>query len=183
MAHHLVDDHRRVDRAPQQLLQGGHPVIPNSTRNDQSKVVKVGGDVERKAVHRHPAGDADAQCRQLLALDPDTNVGVLLIVPPGFDAEMGNGSNEHFLKIPHVAANIATVRGEVKNRIADQLSRTVIRDVSSASRFVQLHTKLSAKLGRDENVAPLRGAPERDDVGMFEEEERVRDLLPLALLD
>lgn len=158
-------------------------MIPNSTRNDQSKVVKVGGDVERKAVHRHPAGDANAKRGQLLAIDPDTDVGILLIVSPRFDAEMGNGSNDHFLKIPHVAANIATVRGEVENRIADQLPRTVIRDVSSASRFVQLHTQLGTTLGRHKDVRQLCCAPERDDVGVFEEEERVRNLIPFALLD
>lgn len=158
-------------------------MIPNSARNDQSKIVEVGGDVEREAVHRHPAGDANAQRGQLLALDPDTDVGILFIVSPRFDAEMGNGSNDHFLEIPHVAANVATVRGEVENRIADQLPRTVIRNVSAPSRFVQLDTQLGATFRRNEDIAPLRGAPERDDVGMFKEEERVRDLLPFALLD
>jgi len=183
MANDLIDDHRRVNRATQQPLQGGHPMIPNSTRNDQSKIVKVGGDVERKAVHRHPPGDANAQRSQLLAIDPDTDVGVLLIVSPRFHSEMGDGSNEHLLQIPHVAANIATVRGEVENRIADQLPRTVIGHVSPPPRFVQFHAKLGSTFGRDEDVRPRRRTPQRDDVRMFEEKERVRDLLPLALLD
>ena len=61
--------HRR--RPAEQPLQRRHALVGDAARHDQVEIVEIGGHVEREAVARDPARDADADRRELLVADPD----------------------------------------------------------------------------------------------------------------
>jgi hypothetical protein len=48
---------------------------------------------------------------------------------------------------------------------------------------VHFHAQFGSTFGRDQNVAPRRRSTQRDDVWVFQQEERIRNLLPFATLD
>ena len=81
--------------------------------------------------------------------------------------------------------HVAAIRLQVENRIADDLSGTVIRDVSSASGLVDVDAASRQRIGRGQDVraAAVTANAEREDVGMFDEEQEIADAAVPALLD
>lgn len=72
---------------------------------------------------------------------------------------------------------------EVDDRVADELAGCVERDVAAARDLVQPDPARGQLARRDEQVLGLRGASERDDGGVLEQEERVVARARAPLLD
>ena len=158
-------------------------MVTNSARNDQLKVVQIGRDVEGKTMHRHPAGDSYPEGRQLIAIDPDADIRIVVVVARRDQPKLGRGSNQDLLKITDIASDVAAVRREINDRITDQLPRAMIGDVPAPPGLVKFDTRLAERRLIGQNVRPFGRPTERDDVRMFEKEERVWNLVTLPLTD
>src|SRR5262245_58327781 len=123
-----------LDRVAQQFLQGSHSVTANAARNDQLKVIQIGGDVERETVHGHPARDANANSRELFLAHPYAIATAWFRLHP----EIARRADQHFLNIAYVAAYVLTPGRQLDDRISDQLSGAMIGNIASATGFKKL---------------------------------------------
>lgn len=108
----------------------------NAARNDQLKVIQIGGDIECEPVHRHPARDANAYRRELFIAYP--NAHEIASTRFRLYSEIARRADQHFLNVAHIAANVLTPGQQFNNRIADQLTWAVISHVTAATGFKKL---------------------------------------------
>src|SRR5436190_14827872 len=171
---------------PKQALERRDPFVGDAAGDDEAEAGKIRVHVEREAVARDPAGDPDADGGELgfASVDTDPDAGEPGDAPR-LDAEPGHRPDQHFLEVAHVAVHVAAFGLEVEDRIADELTRAVIRHVAAAAGLEQADALRGERLGRLEHVRQIvaRLDAERDDVGVLEEQQRVGDLSALALLD
>src|SRR6185436_16962480 len=109
----------RVDCPAREPGQGRHAAVGDPARHDQGEIVEVGGHVEGKPVAGNPARDAHADRGQLLAPDPDPGQPVDALCE---NAVVGRCSNQDVFEVADVPVHIATVRLEIDDGIADDLS-------------------------------------------------------------
>ena len=109
--------------------------VGNPARHDVFPHVReVGGDVEGETVHRAPALQADTDGADLARVrsgrvDPHTRV---FVEPAGIDAEGGERVDDELLDVADVAARTDLVP-DPDDRVADQLSGPVVRDVAATA--------------------------------------------------
>ena len=85
----------------------------------------------------------------------------------GRDPVVGRCSDQHFFEIANVAMDVAAIGIQVDDRIADDLSGPVIRDVAAAPGFVHLDAARGQRFVGRENVsaAAVSANAEREDIG------------------
>src|SRR5580692_11503424 len=104
-------------------------------------------DVERKTVQRHPALDANADCRDLVL------VSLALVRPPHPHAdavaaalaahvESGERADDPFLDGGDEAAHVRRTALEIEHDITDALAGAVIGELAAAARDVNRETRL-----------------------------------------
>jgi hypothetical protein len=159
-----------------------HTSARNAAGNDQIKMVELGVDVECEAVTRDPSRDAHPNGRDLLVAHPDAGQP---FDAAGIDTVIGGRANEDRFEIAHVTVNVATVGVQVDDRIADNLPGPVIGDIAPATGLVNVDAARGEGVGGRKNVraAAVAAHAERQDVGMFEEEQRVADSASTAIFD
>ena len=135
-----VDDSAHLGRGPEEPRHRRDAAVPDAARDDVVEHREVGIDVERETVARPAPRHAHADRRDLLVADPHAGV-------PGrarrIDAEVGQRGNQHRFEPADVRDDIALTGaplGERDDRIADELTRPVIRDVAPAIRVDELGT-------------------------------------------
>ena len=108
----------------EQFLERRDAVVRDSTRDDEAEEVEVGVHVEREPVARNPARDAHAD---------GANLPVACVSTQDTDSHRCGGLSlksrkpgSSALEIAHILMNVTTVRLEVDDWIADELSRTVV---------------------------------------------------------
>jgi hypothetical protein len=79
--------------------------------------------------------------------------------------------------------DVAAVRGEVEDRIADGLARPVVRDVAAAPGLEDLEPLGPERVFREEDVLRAGVAAEGEDGVVLQEQEGVGDPPGLALRD
>ena len=81
--------------------------------------------------------------------------------------------------------DVAPIRPQVQDRVTHDLAGTVVSDVAAAAGLVQFDVARRQDVGGGDQVRARRIDldTQRDDVGMFEKEEQVRDAPGAALLD
>jgi len=79
--------------------------------------------------------------------------------------------------------HVAPVGGKVEDRIADELARSVVRDVAAAAGLEDLEALRLQRRLREEDVLGARVAPKGEYGIVLEQEERIRDPARLALRD
>src|SRR5207249_2197035 len=121
-----------------------HTAIRNSAGNDEVEVIEIGGDVEGKSVAGDPAGKPHADGRQLFPTYPDAGQSWN---PFSLDSEIGRCPNQHILQIAHVTVHVTAIGLQIENRIADDLTRTVIRDVAAAPGLMDFDASRRQHLG------------------------------------
>jgi hypothetical protein len=98
-------------------------------------VIEIGSDVQREAVARNPAADPNADGRELFLTsrraDPHASQTWHAHTR---HTKRSDGLDEHLFEVPHVAVDVAAIRLEIENRIPDELTGTVIRDVAASAR-------------------------------------------------
>lgn len=170
---------RRVASEP---FKRSHAAVRDAARNDEIEVPQVCGDIEGETVAGNPAGDADANGGELFVADPDTGEA---LNATGRNPIVFRDANEDFLQITHVAVHVQTIGMQIENRIADELSRTVIRDVAAAPGFEDVDAGRLQRIGRGTHVRPptVASDAERQHARMFDQEQKVVDVAGATLLD
>ncbi len=81
--------------------------------------------------------------------------------------------------------HVLSIRPEVEERIDDELSWAVVRDVAAASGLYDVDAAGGQRLRRRDDVRPRLGKlhAERDDVRMFEQEKRVGNAIGPAVFN
>ena len=121
-------------------------------------------------MHRPPALEADTDGADLARLWPvgiDPHAGVLG-EPTGRHAERGQRVDHQLLDVAHVLGGPHPVR-HVDDRIADELPRPVIRDVTAAADADQLGTDVSGVAAQV--AVEVRPWAVREDVRMLEQQQ------------
>src|SRR6185295_3647515 len=99
---------------------------------DEPEIVEPRVHVEGEAVAGDPARDAHADGANLLVADPGAR-------QPGNAARVqavaGDGPDHHVFEIADVAMNVAAVGSQIQDRVSDDLTGPVIRDVAAAPCF------------------------------------------------
>src|SRR4030095_5548674 len=106
-------------------------------------MIEIRADVERESMARDPTRNANPDCTDLLG--PDPRPGQPGDTPRRYSI-VATRPNHHFLEVAHVLVDITSVWLEVEDGIADELTRTVIRDVSSTTRLVDRDPELGKAL-------------------------------------
>jgi hypothetical protein len=168
--------------ASKQLPQRGDASFGDAARNDELKIFEIRRHVDRKAVARHPSGDPNAYGRKLRVANPHAcEAGD----PSGVDAVIRRRPNEDFLEIAYVSVNVAAVGFEVDDRVADNLTGTVIGNVSPASGLVHVDASIGEHIGRRKNVraAPIAAHAKRQHVRVLDKEEQITYAAGLSIGD
>jgi hypothetical protein len=80
--------------------------------------------------------------------------------------------------------DVLSVRTKVEDRVADQLTGSVIRHVATAACFVNGHAAPGELFIRGENIGAAAAAnANRQDVRMFEQQQRIGDAAGPTLFD
>jgi len=79
--------------------------------------------------------------------------------------------------------DVAAIRIEIENRVSDDLPRTVVSDVASAARFMELDSAGIQLSGRrqDMTATTVAAHAERQHVRMLHEQQNISHMTPLAL--
>src|SRR5262249_9374483 len=119
------------------------PLVADAAGDDVAEHAEIRIDVEREAVPRTAAGDADADGRHLLLAHPHAGQA---LAPAGFDAEVGEDVDEHALDLTDIPDDVAQTRAPLRQRddgVADELAGPVVRDIAPAIGPHQLRTDLA----------------------------------------
>src|SRR5689334_7605740 len=112
-------------------------------------MLELGGNVERETVAHNPPRDAHANRRQLLVFDPHT-------CQPwhaaGVNPELPDRLNQGLFQIADVAMNIAAIRAQIHDGVADELTRTMVGDVAASAGFKDLDAFLLERLRRGDDM-------------------------------
>ena len=92
---------------------------------------------------------------------------------PAFNIEIRQCVDQHLLDRAQECAHIALPIAQVHNRIAHDLPRPVVRDVAAAIGFHQLDAGAPQRFFRGEQILFMPVAPDRDDMGMFDQQQSV----------
>ena len=159
-----------------------HAAAGDSTRNDEIEIFKVGGDVERKSVACDPSRNTDTDGAQLVGAHPRARES---FHASGAHAEVAGGANHHILQVAYIFVHVAAIGPQIENGITDELAGTVIRDVAAAPRFMDLDAALVEDVRRGEQVRfrCVQFHAERDDVRMFQQQEKIGHGAGAPLLD
>ena len=93
------------------------------------------------------------------------------------NAVVGGRTHQHLLEVAHVAVHVASIRVQVDDGIADDLSGAVVGDVAAAAVFEHVDAACRERVRRRENVraSAVAAHAERQDVRMLDEEEQIAD--------
>src|SRR5919202_4834305 len=157
-----------------------HPVLLDAAGCDPVEPRKVGLHVEGEAVRGDTTGrELHPDGGDLLLPHPHPRVGRMPACP---ETVVREDEDEKLLQIPQVLVGVE--RFEAQDRVPDELPRPVKGGVPApvAPEYLRPQ-RLEVLLSRPE----VRGVPGRAtdgiDRGVLQENERVRDLIPLAKLD
>ena len=130
----------------------------------------------------HPARDPDTDRGQLLTAYPDTGEAVYTT---RLDSVVAGRANQHFFEITDVSMDVLPIGSQTDDRIANDLSGSVIRDIAAAASLVHLDAARAQQIGRRQNVRTAAITPhaERQDMRMLNEQQRVINRAAYPILD
>jgi hypothetical protein len=177
-----VLDFVEINAPAEETRQRYHAAIGDAARDDQAEAVKIGCHVKRESMAGDPSRNPDANRRELLTADPYAGESLDAV---SRDPVVGSRPDKDFLEIADVLVNVAAIWFQVDNRVADNLSRTMVGNVAAAPGLMHLDAARSKRFGGRQDVrAPAVAADaEREDVRMFDENELIVDPIAAPLID
>src|ERR1700735_1545112 len=169
----------------QQTFQRCSSFPRNSARYDQIEVAQVRGYIVREAVRCHPAAQVDANRTQFFFLagirvNPQTMAS---FNAPRRDSEFGRSTKHGFFQHAHVPTNIATMPGQIQDRVAHDLPWTMVGDVAATVRLAKLDIHLRKQTIASSQMFRLPIAAERDHMRVLAEQQHVGNFIFLARRD
>ena len=136
------DGHAEIGERGDAVARIGH-----AARHDAGEMRQVRLDVERKAVQRHPALDADADGGDLVLVSlalvrPPHPHADAVVAPLAAHVESGERADDPFLDGGDEAAHVRRAALEIEHDIADPLAGTVIGELAAAARRVDRKSRL-----------------------------------------
>ena len=116
----------------------------------------------------------DAQGGDFFVTHPDP---AQFFNPPGCDSKPGNKADHGFFQMPYITGNAEMVQPDVENRIDDQLTGAVVRDVSAPVGQNDFDLSFLENLGSEE-ILDLPRLAYGDDRRMLEKQKDILDFLP-----
>lgn len=171
-----------IHAATEQALHRCGAAIGDATRDDQIEATEIRCDVQCEPVAGDPPRNADADGRQLFAPDPHAGQS---FDATGLDTVVGRDADQDFFEIANVPVNIATVRIQVEDRVANDLAGTVICNIATSTRLEDLDVPRGERGGRREDVGapPITANAQGQDVGMLDQQQQIAHPIGLALID
>jgi hypothetical protein len=172
MGNDVIFDLAAIDRMAELMRERGHAAIRDPARDDQIEVLEICRHIERKTVAGYPARNADTDGGQLLATDPHSGEA---LHAARVDPVLASRTNQHLFEIANVSMNILTIRFEINDRIANNLSGPVIRDVAAAAGLMHFDAARAQQLWCGQNVrtAAVAAHAQRQDMRVFNQQQRV----------
>ena len=157
------------------FLDRGNPLVDKAARIDVREIAQIGRHVQREPVHRHIARSLDPDSADLararrVALDPDAGRPV---EPPGLDTVLGHGPYHALLDSPDILLEAQSETLEVQNRIADQLTVSVIGDVPAPVGMEVARPDRTQEFVAYEHIGLVTALAERVDMRMFHHQQRL----------
>ncbi len=106
-----------------------------------------------------PVRDVDAERGDLALAHPDADV-LRAYLTTGLDPEIRQHSNQDFLEIADVATDVLAIRLQIDDRVTDQLTRAVERDLPAPVRLLHGDAARCQPLGVGDDVRRLGVASE-----------------------
>ena len=121
-------------------------------------------------MHRDPSLDLDSDGAYLFLVDPDSAID-----GESFAVEMKffKGLDDRLFKISHPSVQVFAVFGNIKDGISDELSWSVIRDVTAPICWQNLDSILLVPAARVKQVFGVKARSQGYDGIVFEKEEDV----------
>ena len=175
-----------LNRFPCFTFQRRNREIGHSARCDLAVVAGVGRHVHGKAVHRHatgysntnrcdfPPGRTNSLSPLLVchATNPNTGFAIDKVC---LHAELGQRFDNRPLQQSHVGDGAKPSRPDIDDRLADQLSRTMIGCLAATVGLVNLDTRVFQYFTVGKDVRITGPSPQRDHVRMLKQQKRVGD--------
>ena len=183
--------HRRQQQRPHLVAaEPGDPVeqpphrpIADATGHDRGKARQIAAHIERQAVLADPAARADANGRNLAALQPHPGLPCAALAR---QIEGGEHIEHHLLKRAQVQMQISAMALQVEHRIEHQLARGMVGDLTAA---VDAKQRVGRRRGVKAQKGRIGAAAEGVAGLMLQQQHRLRSvwigeqaLLPGALL-
>ena len=151
-----------------------------------AKVTRVGRYVQGEAVHRHTTGDPHSYRRYLLSswvhsgppllvrysTDPNTGLAIYQVCR---DANFGQRFDDRPLQHAHVCDGAQSNCPQINDRVANQLSRTVIGRFTAAVGLVDLDAAGSQCIERTQDVTLADPPAQRDYMWVLKKQEGIGD--------
>ena len=129
---------------------------------------QIGVHVQCKAVRRNPAFDVNADRHDLAVAGMHARQ---TFEPESLDLKIAHRADQDFLDVADVSVNVFAVGREIDDRIADDLTDAVIRDLAAAVGFKNFDTEIFQGFGSCQNATRFRPPSERKSVRMFEQKQ------------
>ena len=165
--HHLLNR----DLAFQQLRHGCDVTARNAARINRFEIAQIGGHVQSKPVHGDPFSDTDSDRCQFAFIGPDPGQA---LPSAGAQAKVADGSDEAFLQVSQVQMKVTSSPAQIQNRVTNQLTGTMISNVSSAGNVEGLDG--SVRCGGCSATGPLTLSPDGEHVRVLEQKGPFRAL-------
>src|ERR1017187_2110943 len=151
--------------------------LVQAARHNVLEIAQIGADVQGETVRSHPPADVYANGGDLALIHPHAGQPG---DASGEDAVIGQGIDNRLLDRPHVCAHVALPLPQVEDRVAHQLARAVVRHIAAAVDGVERNARARQRRIAGQQVLHAPVAPQRDHVGVFEQQELVRNAALLA---
>lgn len=150
----------------------GHFHIRQTTGHNGCEILEIGVYVESKAMTRDPAADVDSNRSNLPILDPHTQ---LFAAPTRFriNAQLRQGCDKNPLQVMNISSNVTSVGVEIDDRIANQLPRSVVGDLTASITFHHLDTPCIQPLGIGQNICVAGIPAQRIDVRVLQKKQNI----------
>lgn len=154
-------------------MHGGHLLVLYATRDDRFEISEIGVDVECKAMHRYPAAASDPHRTDLafhslsIRVDPNTR---LSDASSTLEPVFGHRKDDDFFQAAQVSSDIREESFQVKDGIPNNLSGSVVSDITPAVGMVKRNTTPGTLLLIDEHMLHLTTLTKGIDGRMFTEQ-------------
>ena len=125
-----------INFAPKNSRDRSHAFICYPARDNHLKESQIGVYIERKSMACYPSRNSHSNRRDLFIANPDAGKP---LDAPALNPIIRNRANQYFFEVAHITVNVAAIRFEIDDWITDELTGSVVGDVSAAPGFVNFY--------------------------------------------
>jgi hypothetical protein len=124
-------------------------------------------------MHGYPFFYTQSDGTNLFSFDPNPGVTLIRI---RFDRKISQGSYNDLFEFPNIEVKVSPLVSQVENRVAHELTKTMIGDIASSINEEKRDTGLNHLLAGDENVTQAAGPADGDGRRVLQKEQDIGNL-------